>query len=462
MPGPYREAVTRLDARLQASGRRFVARRMERALEYGDADAPHTPSVSFALGVVLAVLGVVGCVVLSLVRPSADAGNAPMLMDRGTGALYVRVDGVVHPVLNLTSARLIARSGERPRPVDGSALTRFARGALLGIPGAPFAVGAPLEQSEWTACDGARTTVIAGKLHETTGVQRLSASEPVLVAGPAGTAYLIYDGRRAALDPADPAVSRALRLDGITPRPVSATFLNLLPEAAPIVTPRIAGAGRPGPDALPGFAVGDVVRVRRADTDEYHVVLDGGVQRIGMVAADLIRFGSGASTDIPALAAAAVAAVPTLGALPVSSYPDRLAPPAHQHDNTICATAAGDTVTVYAGAGPLPAGEQRPAVLAQADGAGPAVDEVFVPPGRSLYVRPAGVGPPLGSVVADTGVRFPVGDTESARILGLPDAAAPAPWAVLAALPVGPVLSRAAALTAYDVVPGAAPPAGQG
>ena len=334
--------------------------------------------------------------------------------------------------------------------------------ALTGIPGAPFAVGVLMGQSEWTTCDGARTTVIAGPVRETPGVQRLSADEPVLVAGPAGTAYLVYDGRRAALDPADPAVSRALRLDGLTPRPVSATFLNSLPEVAPIVTPRIAGAGRPAPDALPGFAVGDVVRVRRADSDEYHVVLDGGVQRIGMLTADLIRFGAGASTDVPAVAAAAVAAVPTLGALPVSSYPDRLAPPAHQHDDTICATAAGDAVTVYAGAGPVWAGEQRPAVLAQADGAGPAVDEVFIPPGRSLYVRPAGVGPPLGSVIADTGVRFPLGDAESARVLGLPDAAEPAPWAVLAGLPVGPVLSRTAALVAYDVVPGAAPPAGQG
>lgn len=435
---------------------------MQRALDYGDSDAPHPASVSVALGAVLTVLGVVGCVVLSLVRPSTDAGDAPMLMDRRTGALYVRVDDVVHPVLNLTSARLIARSREQPRPVDESALAGFARGALLGIPGAPFAVGAPLAHSEWTTCDGARTTVIAGRVRETAGVQRLSAHEPVLVAGPAGTVYLVYDGRRAALDPADPAVSRALRIDGLTPRPVSATFLNSLPEVAPIVTPRVAGAGRPGPDALPGFAVGDVVRVRRADTDEYYVVLDGGVQRIGMPAADLIRFGAGASTDIPAIAAANIGAVPTLGVLPVSSYPDRLVPPAHQHDDTICATAAGGAVTVYAGAGPPWAGGMRPVVLAQADGAGPAVDEVFIPPGRSLYVRPAGVGPPLGSVVADTGVRFPLGDAESARILGLPDAAEPAPWAVLAALPVGPVLSRAAALAAYDVVPGAAPPAGQG
>lgn len=433
---------------------------MERALECRDSNAPHTPSVSLALGAALAALGVVGCVVLSLVRPSAGAGDAPMLMDRRTGALYVRVGDVVHPVLNLTSARLIARSAEQPRPVDGSTLAGFARGALLGIPGAPFAIGAPLAQSEWTTCDGARTTVIAGPVHETATMRRLSADEPVLVAGPAGTAYLVYDGRRAALDLADPAVSRALRIDGLTPRPVSATFLNSLPEAVPIVTPRIADAGRPGPDALPGFAVGDVVRVRRADTDEYYVVLDGGVQRIGMVAADLIRFGTGASADIPAVAASALGAVPTLGVLPVSAYPDRVAPPAHQHDDEICATASSDAVGVYTGTDP--AGGQRPVVLAQADGAGPAVDEVFIPPGRSLYVRPAGVGPPLGSVIADTGVRFPLGDAESARVLGLPDAAEPAPWAVLAGLPVGPVLSRTAALVAYDVVPGAAPPAGQG
>ncbi|PBJ49198.1 type VII secretion protein EccB, partial [Mycobacterium avium subsp. hominissuis] len=46
------------------------------------------------------------------------------------------------------------------------------------------------------------------------------------------------------------------------------------------------GGAAPG---LPGFAIGTVLRIIRADGDEYYAVLAGGVQRIGRVAADLLR-----------------------------------------------------------------------------------------------------------------------------------------------------------------------------
>ena len=55
---------------------------------------------------------VAGCFVFSLIRPGGDAGNATILADRETSALYVRIGDVVHPALNLTSARLIAGQAE--------------------------------------------------------------------------------------------------------------------------------------------------------------------------------------------------------------------------------------------------------------------------------------------------------------------------------------------------------------
>ena len=90
--------------------------------------------------------------------------------------------------------------------------------------------------------------------------------------------------------------------------------------------------------------------------------------------------------------------------------------------------------------------------LAQADGAGPAVDAVFVPPGRSVYLRAGGRHAATGSVVIDTGVRFPLGDTDSAHVLGLPDEAQPAPWSLVSLLPAGLPLGRDAALVARDVI----------
>jgi len=436
---------------------------MERALVHGDtrvdSDAARGPLFPVTAGAGVALLGVLGCAALSLFRPVAELGDEPIVMVRQTGALYVRIEDTLHPVLNLTSARLIAHSDSAPTPVEESALTATNRGPLLGIPGAPGSIGPPLpaQDSVWTICDGPHTTVIAGLPPKNGGPEPLSGFSTVLVAGPTGTVYLLYDGQRAALDPAAPAVARALRIDGVEPRLVSAALLNTIPEVPPIAVPAIPGAGAPGPDGLTGFIVGDVVRVDRAGDSEFYVVLDGGVQRVGAVAADLIRFGGDAGGgEIPAVEAAVVAGLPTLGMLPVSSFPNRTAEP-KQQDEILCATWSAAEVTLSVSRTLPIAPGQQPVSLAQADAAGPAVDEVFVPPGRSLYVRPDGIGSPLGSVVADTGVRFPLADIEAIRTLGLPGAAAPAPWAVLSALPVGPELSRDAALVARDVIPPAGP-----
>ena len=54
------------------------------------------------------------------------------------------------------------------------------------------------------------------------------------------TTYLLYGGKRAAVDLRDLAVVRALRLDGVTPRQVSRSFLDLLPELPAITAPPIA------------------------------------------------------------------------------------------------------------------------------------------------------------------------------------------------------------------------------
>jgi len=95
--------------------------------------------------------------------------------------------------------------------------------------------------------------------------------------------------------------------------------------------------------------------------------------------------------------------------------------------------------------------------LTQADGKGPAVDKVFVPPGRTAYVRASGLSGAdarTGTryLISDTGVRFAVHDDDAAHDLGLPDTVIPAPWPVLARLPEGPELSRANALVAQDAV----------
>jgi Type VII secretion system ESX-1, transport TM domain B len=136
--------------------------------------------------------------------------------------------------------------------------------------------------------------------------------------------------------------------------------------------------------------------------------------------------------------------------LPVSEFPDRIG--TRVAGDVVCASWAAGAVSVSTGSRLPLDGDRKPVTLAQADGDGPAVDAVFVPPGRSGYVRPAGSAAPVGSVITETGVRFAIGDTAAAKALGLPDRPDPAPWPLLMLLPSGPELRRDAALVARDVV----------
>lgn len=220
----------RSTTQLQVSAHRFELRRIERALLCGSVRPEHEPSrarSSLVAGSVLAAVLIGGCAVLAVVqRPAPD--SAPILRDRQSGALYVRVGGRPHPVLNLASARLIAASDADPQPVGASELDRPPPGPLLGIRGAPQTLGAPLpDTAMWSVCDsagaaGPTTTVIAAD-NAAPGTA-LDPEQPVAVTGgPAAAPYLLYRGRRTiAPQPVGPVA-----------RPVSGLLLNAIPEAAP-------------------------------------------------------------------------------------------------------------------------------------------------------------------------------------------------------------------------------------
>lgn len=429
---------------VRVSAQRFAARRMEHALVrrdvglYDDPMRAHTQAL--LCGGLLGAVVVVVCVVLSFVAPRGDLGASPIVLVRESGALYVRVGDVWHPAPNLASARLIARTPADPTVVDQEALDRVRRGPRLGIPDAPASLGEPATWPEWTVCDGAETTVLVG-VDATSG---FDPARTVLVT-PRGEAiadtFLLRAGHRARVDLREPAVVRALRLDGVTPVPVSRALLDTVPETAPISVPRIAGAGSAGPL---GVRVGSVVQVAGLGGTDLYVVLRDGVQRIGVVAADVIRFAYAASTSaIPGVAPDAIAATAVVDRLALDSLPDHAADVVGQRDSvTVCARwrADGPATTVLVGAG-LDA-DTTP--LAQADGEGPRVDRVALPPGRHAYVTATRIlgGDDAGPryLVTDTGTIHGVGTDDAARALGLAETPTAAPWPVLAWLPRGPQL----------------------
>lgn len=445
-------------------------------------DPLRAQSISLAAGAVLASIAVVVCTILAFLRPAGDLGDAPIVVVRDTGALYVRLGEVLHPVFNLASARLIAGTPADPHVVSQQAVDSARRGTQVGIPGAPQQIATPLsaEESAWTVCDDARgeTIVVAGRIADgtvTSGVGVLVTPRDVRSA----TTYLLYDGRRARVDLRHPAVVRALRLEGSVPQPISAAVLAAIPEAPEIMPPHIPEAGSPGPRTMGGHPVGAVLKVHRtkADSDgstDYFVVLAEGVQRIGEVTADLIRYtDSRVGEQIPTVAPHVVGALPIIDTLPVTTFPERMSPlPTYpeqplaehagvSHVRVICAHWRADPIgrapstTVLVGDEPPLI--SRPVELAQADAEGPAVDAVSMPPGRNAFGRSVGLtggGQSTGSLflVTDSGVRYGIPNSETARILGLTDTAQPAPWPILAVLPQGPELSRSGASVDRDVI----------
>jgi type VII secretion protein EccB len=457
--------------RLHVSGHRFLLRRIERALLGSDIDAVddsvRAPGHSLIAGAVIAIILLAGCAVLAVLRPQPTLTNVPILMEKQSGALYVRIGDKLHPVLNLASARLITRTAADPQPMPESALNHSNRGPLLGIPGAPQFLGTPLadDESRWTVCDGRdRTTVIVGRGEGP--LSHVLMREQALLVTPAsgGSTYLLYSGRRAVVDLHESAAVRALGLEGLAPLVVSSSLLNLIPENPHITAPLIPRAGSRGPAELAGFPVGSVLRVDRAGGDEFYVVLRDGIQHVGQVAADLVRFtNSRNARTAVAVAPDVIRTVSTVTPLPVSSFPDKAQISAVADGATLCVrwthTASGSAeITFSVGGLPISAG-QEPVTLTQADGRGPAVDAVSLPPGRMAYVRATGLSggnADAGTryLISDSGVRFAVHDGDAAHDLGLPDAGVPAPWPLLVMLPAGPELSRANASVAQDVPAG--------
>lgn len=450
---------------LHVSGYRFLLRRMEHALVRGDVRMLDDPirgqSLSFTAGCILAVVVIAVGVVLGIMRPHRALGDAPIVMSRESGALYVRIGDSLHPVLNLASARLVAGTPANPEVVGESAINGAKRGPLVGIPGAPATIAVPLDagESRWTLCEhDSSTTVFVGA-----DLDQLLPGRSLLVtprSESASTTYLLYGGWRAEVDLRNQAVVRSMQLSGVEPREVSRATLDALPELPPITVPHVPDAGMTGPLTLRAFPVGTVMRVRRAAGPEYYVILRDGIQRIGEVAADLIRFTNPESgRNIVDVAPHVIGSVPNVDTLPVATYPER---PGVADEGVSCVRwmpdVDGDVThaeVLVAASLPLDAG--APVTLAQADGEGPNIDSVVVPGGRGGYVRAVGVtgaGQDTGALylVSDSGVVFGIRDGETAKHLGLATSPVPAPWPVLSRLPRGPELSKDGASIVRDAV----------
>lgn len=491
-----------LTTRAQVNGYRFLLRRLDHALVRRDVRMLHDPMRSqirsLLVGLVLGILVTAGAAILAFLRPQGAIGDAVIVSGKSSGALYVVVkkeDGsqTLHPVLNLASARLITGTNAEPHAVKDDKLGTLPRGPLLGIPGAPAALPGSAQggDSHWSLCEsielsaggsaasavGATTTVVSGAPQLTDRIRAAAPAETLLVTRDDKT-YLVYDGKRAEVDPNDTVLARALDLPAHRPRPVGTGFLGATTQVPPLKAPAIDRAGEPGPGPLAEVPIGGIISVTGVGGNtgpEMYVVLADGVQPVSPFAAQVIRYAdSQGMSEVAVLPPDVLDEVAVVHRLPIEDFPVAIPEIIEAEDGPVTCLAwakSPGTAPVEQGAtdGPgerasvglligtrLPIAESaKPVRLATADSSGDRVDEVYVEPAHGEFVQITGMepgSPRRGSLfyVADNGIRYGVPDPATANVLGLGNTPHLAPWAIIGQLVPGPTLDPREALVSHD------------
>lgn len=267
----------RLTTKVQVSGWRFLLRRLEHAIVRRDTRMFDDPlqfySRSIALGIVVAVLILAGAALLAYFKPQGKLGGTSLFTDRATNQLYVLLSGQLHPVYNLTSARLVLGNPANPATVKSSELSKLPMGQTVGIPGAPYATPVSAgSTSIWTLCDTVaradstspvvQTAVIAIPLEIDASIDPLQSHEAVLVSYQ-GETWIVTTKGRHAIDLTDRALTSSMGIPVTArPTPISEGMFNALPDMGPWQLPPIPAAGAPNSLGLPDdLVIGSVFQI---------------------------------------------------------------------------------------------------------------------------------------------------------------------------------------------------------
>jgi len=268
---------------------------------------PAKPLRGVITSLVLSVLVVGGSLIAGLFTGEQDEDwkvNSLVVVEE-TGARYVAVNGELHPVHNITSARLLAFADTfRVVNLSESDLEEVPRGDVtVGIPGAPDALPPPqnLINNQWLSCavepDAEWTSLRADREDpQTTNAALVRVDDQI---------HYVYEGYRYALDTDDlNALSHVLEFHPDDARDVSGRWLNIFTEGTPLERFSVPdfGAVPPGPAAGldVDLTVGSVVLLRNAQgqTGAPHVLDDEGVLvELTPMAVALYYLGSGLGPD---------------------------------------------------------------------------------------------------------------------------------------------------------------------
>ncbi|MFJ3672572.1 type VII secretion protein EccB [Streptomyces sp. NPDC090106] len=470
----------------QVQAHSFVMGRLTAGMLLAEPDAPDTPlsrtTRGVFIGVLIAVLISAGAVVFGLISPgNKTSWKTPgtLVINKETGARYLYLGGRLRPLRNYASALLIGGNDIATSTVATASLRDTPVGRPVGIPGAPESVpsAADLDRNAWLVCatgaagTAARTALVAGAPVESTG---LGAEQAFVVEGPDRTGYLVWQGSRLRLDKKSGAAV-SLGYGSVTPRPVSAAFLDALVAGPDLVAADVPGRGTAGP-SLDGTAatVGQVFQAEVPGSDEhpYYLLRQEGLVPLTATQAALVlgdhqtrdkAYGGQAPRALPLgadglkqhLAPGAEGRSPAAEGLPVT--PPKAATVATGMSACVGVEPDGagtKVTTLLAPTNALAPVTQPPAETARAC---LTADAVVVRPGHAVLVRALGAGgSPMGTttyLVADTGAKYRVPTAKALTALGYSEGQVTSlPSSLVSMLPTGPDLDPEAASGAVSPV----------
>ena len=481
----------------QIQAYQFLRRRLVSALVTSDPNHPTPPHRRLVMGTVLGtvatMLTAAGFGVSGMMAPSPPPDwqhTGLVILDQNGGGRYVLDNsGVLHPVTNLASARLLA-NGVKTVSVQSTLLRNAPRGATLGIANAPDMlpdatnlIGAP----DPVACSRATSDIpketgpVAALLlaHAGDGTATLSTLVSVpdghglLVQTPKGDRYLITAGLKYRI--ADDNVMTALGYQAASTVPVAAAWLNAVPSGRDLALMAVPGVGAAGPH-VGGVKrkVGEVLTVDNAVAGRtlYYLVRADGLEPIPQIEAALIvadnanaaGYTDGPQAPRPVSVSDATAVSASPAGDDAKGYPAGVPAPVGALGNgtVVCATGDGTSPSQIAigVAFPLPPGART--VPTGAPQGGTVADEVYLPPGTAalatIHADPAPQNsqttPPAPPVylITDAGTKYQLTDDQARPALGYGNAA-PATLTknALGMLPTGPNLDEADAQKAVVV-----------
>jgi type VII secretion protein EccB len=450
----------------------FLVQRVLSAFVMRETDPPQSPlrrgvGAAFA-GAMIAIIIGAGFAVFGLVTKIGSGKwqvEGAVVVEKETGAPFLYQRGVLHPMINYTSAVLAAEHAP-PRVFRESrrTLSRARRGVMLGIPNAPSSlpdakgmVGAP-----WTLC-AVPATDVAGRLVTSTslilgtalGGRTLGEDDGLLVRDAAdNSVHLIWRGNRFEVRGANTVVS--LFGAQTAPTPASAGWISGLPIGAPITPISVPDAGKPS--AVTGRRIGELIVAQTGTEEQFYIVMSDGLAAITQLQRAIYAGQVGAAPVLISLFEANSAPKSGLLTVPAGDQPPPARPPRLV---TAAPTDAGcaefrdyrskPTVKVVSGARELTLGIPTAGALESGTSL---ADRVYVPPGKVALVVAMASGTATSgapTIVTDLGMRYPIPDPQALVALAYPlTRAVPMPASLVNRIPPGPTLDPQAARRPVD------------